>query len=68
MEIKEVKRNLNKEVIYKSTKYQLVGCIIRRKGNEFVYQAEIKDLKCNNSFIVCKLEDIQEVTSEFCNN
>ena len=59
MELEEVKRNLNKNVVYKKeTHYKLTACIIRRGKKGFFYQAELQDLKAKSSIIYSKLEDI----------
>lgn len=66
MDISEVKKNLNKLVIYQPTKeskatdYYLTGCILRRdkKKRKIFYQAEIKDTKANSIMIV----DLSQVT------
>lgn len=55
MDISEVKKNLNKLVIYQPTKeskaidYYLTGCILRRdkETKDIFYRAEIKDAKEN---------------------
>lgn len=41
MDISQVKKYLNRQVSYKGSLYNLVGCIIRRstKENKFIYQA-----------------------------
>ena len=59
MDISEVKKNLNKNVIYKDeTHYKLTACVIRKGKNGFFYQAELQDLKAKNSLLYSKLEDI----------
>lgn len=57
MNISEVKRNLERTVLYNGAEYILTGCIIRR-GN---YQAEIKDLNANSALLYCRLEDLEEM-------
>lgn len=63
MDIKQVKCNLNKTVLYLDINnikpYILTGCIIRKNDNGFYYQAEIKDLK-SNSLLICDLSRIKE--------
>lgn len=66
MDISEVKKNLNKLVIYQPTKestatdYYLTGCILRRnkETKKIFYQAEIKDTNANSIMIV----DLSQVT------
>ena len=64
MEAKNIKRNLNRFVIYRGIAniYQLTGGIIRKdkQGKEF-YQLELTDTKHGNSVSICKLEDVTEV-------
>lgn len=66
MDIKEVKPNLNKNVLYISQKaginseYILTACIIRRNEKGFFYQVELRDIK-SNSIIIASLEDINAV-------
>lgn len=66
MDISEVKKNLNKLVIYQPTKeskatdYYLTGCILRcnKETKKIFYQAEIKDTNANSIMIV----DLSQVT------
>lgn len=62
MVIENVKKNLNKMVVYKDIEevYKLIGCILRKGESGFYYQAELLDTKNSNSTIICKLEDITE--------
>ena len=61
MKIEEVKRNLNKPVVYNGVKgvYKFTACIIRKEENEYYYQAEVADTKQGNSVSICELKDIQ---------
>ena len=61
MQIEQVKKNLNKMIVYqgKQNIYRLTACIIRRNANGFYYQAELQDTKCNNSIVYCGLNDIE---------
>lgn len=62
MNISEVKRSLERKVLYNGTEYILTGCIIRRSiTGKFYYQAEIKDLNANSSLLYCRLEDLEEM-------
>ena len=62
MKIEEVKKNLNKKVVYKGmpSKYKLTACILRKKDNKYYYQAELLDIKHGRSLLICGLEDIAE--------
>lgn len=61
MDISQVKKYLNRQVSYKGSLYNLVGCIIRRstKENKFIYQAKLQDSLATNSLVVCKLDDVE---------
>ena len=63
MDIADVKKNLNKIVLYanrdmQSSPYVFTGCILRREKNNFYYQAELKDTKAN-SILIVELEAIR---------
>ena len=65
MEISEVKAVLGKRVRYKNDRlfcdadYILTGCIIRRSElGTFYYQAEIQDLKQQNSVSIVDLDNL----------
>ena len=62
MKLEEVKKNLNKMVVYKGTKdiYKLTACVIRRGKKGFYYEAELYDTKCGHSLLYCGLDDITE--------
>lgn len=66
MDISQVKKYLNRQVSYKGSIYNLVGCIIRRsiKENKFIYQAELQDNLATNSLVVCKLDDVEIRSNE----
>ena len=60
MDRNNVKKNLNKDVIYNGTEYLLTACIFRLNDDGSLYcQAELKD-KSANSRLICRLEDIEE--------
>lgn len=63
MEIEQVKKNLNKMVVYKGVKdaYKMTACILRKSKNKFFYQVEMQDIKCNNSIVYGRLNDVCEV-------
>ena len=65
MEISEVKAALGKRVRFRDDRlhcdadYILTGCIIRRsERGAFFYQAEIQDLKRQNSVCIVSLDKI----------
>ena len=63
----DIKRNLNKPVIFRESrygnehKYLLTGAIFRLGEDGFFYQAELTDITVNRSIVICRLEDIEEV-------
>lgn len=67
MDIKDVKKNLNKPVRYKNqrlyidTDYILNGCTLRLDSKGFYYQAELLDIVTRNSVIICRLEEITKM-------
>lgn len=68
MELAEVKRAMNRKVLYQpasnesTVSYVLNGCILRRRENgEFFYQAELMDVTTKNSVIICSLDDVQQM-------
>ena len=71
MDISEVKAALGKRVRYKNDRlfcdadYILTGCIIRRsERGTFFYQAEIQDLRQQNSVSIVSLNDITRKENE----
>ena len=61
MEVKDIKANLNKPVIFDNSIYTLTGSTIRKKENgEIYYTAEILD-KNKNSVCQVKLRDLKEM-------
>lgn len=67
MKAEEIRANLNKRVRFKSeklnidTEYILSGAIFRRNNKGFFYQAELQDVKSNNSIIICNLDQIEAI-------
>lgn len=61
MKIEEVKKNLNRNVIYKGKKgvYKLTACILRKGKEGFYYNAELFDTKNGNSVLMCDLSNIE---------
>ena len=64
MDIRDIKKNLNREVMHDGQKYLFVGCILRRhrKENRFYYEAELHDTWNGGWVVYCPLKDIREVT------
>ena len=66
----DIKRNLNKPVIFHESrygnehKYILTGATIRRGEDGFFYQAELTDVTFNCSIVICRLEEIEEIKDE----
>lgn len=62
MNLSDIKRNLNRTVLYKGGKYKLVGCIFRQneKTGDYFYQAELLDLTSGRSVVICRLEEVTE--------
>lgn len=63
MTIGEVKKALNNKVRFRGAEYILTGCMLRKdkKTQQFFYQAELLDTTTNNSIVICRLEEIEEV-------
>nr|DAD71752.1 MAG TPA: hypothetical protein [Siphoviridae sp. cto6l14] len=63
MELSEVKKNLNREVLYGNNRYLLTGVILRldKKTRKFYYTAELFDLYSKRSLLYCALEKIQKL-------
>lgn len=60
MDRNNIRKNLNKYVIYNGTEYIMTACTFRLKDNGSLYcQAELKD-KSANSVLICRLEDVEE--------
>lgn len=62
MNLNDIKRNLNRIVLYKGGQYKLVGCIFRQneKTGDYFYQAELLDLRSGRSTVICRLDDVEE--------
>ena len=59
MDIKEVKRNLGKTVVFGGKDYIFTACVLRRSNaGELFYQAELQDTKQNNSVLIAKLSEV----------
>lgn len=55
----DIRKTLNKKVLYKGSEYLFTAAIIRKKENTEFYQAELLDLRSGNSVIICKLEEVE---------
>lgn len=62
MTLHEIKRSMNRTVLYKGGEYKLVGCIFRQndKTGEYFYQAELLDLHSGRSTVICRLEEVEK--------
>lgn len=65
MELREVKRHMNRTVCFRGAPYRLTGVIFRRRAEtgEDYYQAEILDVRNGNSVVICSLDDIESEES-----
>ena len=52
-------RFTNPKLYIEGAEYILSGAVIRRGDNGFYYQAELTDLKCKNSVLYCRLDEIE---------
>ncbi len=60
----DIKKSLNRPVRFKGEdRYILSGGIIRKdkKTNEFFYQAELLDLRTENSIVYARLSDVEVI-------
>lgn len=66
MDLKEVKRHMNRTVRFHDAPYQLTDIIFRRqlKTGEDYYQAELMDIRNGNSIVICALEQIEKEASQ----
>ena len=62
MNLSQIKRSMNRTVMYKGGEYKLVGCIFRQneKTGNYYYQAELLDLRSGRSTVICRLEEVNE--------
>lgn len=58
MELADVKRNMNKLVLYGGKQYLLTGCILRRGEDGFYYQAELYEQQAR-TVLICRLGDVE---------
>ena len=66
MELRQVKSNLNKMVVYKGKKgvYKMVACIMRKDKSGLFYTVELLDTKHGNSVLTCGLDDVKEMDGD----
>ena len=62
MTVKEANEHLRRTVRNKKTsiKYLLTGITKRWSNQGVFFQAELKDLKANDSVCVCRVDDLEE--------
>lgn len=62
MNLSEIKRLMNRTVMYKGGQYRLIGCIFRQneETGEYYYQAELLDLTSGRSTVICRLEEVKK--------
>ena len=58
----DVRRSLNRKVIWRGKSYVLTGCVIRLIKGEFVYQAELTEKR--ESMTTLYIAALEEVESE----
>jgi len=60
MDIRDVKKNLNRVVLHDRCKYLFVACILRRHKmtSSFYYEAQLQDVLHDNYLISCPLHSI----------
>lgn len=65
MDIRDVKKSLNREVLHNGQRYLFAGCVLRRhrKTGRFYYEAELHDPRNLNWVVYCPLSDIKEATT-----
>lgn len=66
MDIRDVKKNLNRVVLHDGCEYLFVACILRRhrKTGQFYYEAELHDPRNESWVVCCPLREIKEVHDE----
>lgn len=66
MRIDEVKKNLNRKVMFRGAEYILTGCLIRKnkKTNQFYYQAELQDIITHKSLVYARLEEVSNAHTD----
>jgi hypothetical protein len=64
MDIKRVKYNLGRQVIFDGKSYTLTACIMRQGENGFRFQAELKDNAADSSLVIADLKNVTEKETE----
>ena len=62
MNLSQIKRSMNRTVMYKDGEYRLVGVVFRQNENtgNYYYQAELLDTHSGRSVVICRLEEVEE--------
>ena len=62
MELRDVKRYINRLVQAQGSPYRLTAVIFRRNAStgEDYYQAELTDIRNGNSVVICALEQVEK--------
>ena len=62
MDIRDIKKCLNREVLHDGQKYLFAGFMLRRhrKTGRFYYEAELHDPRNESWVVCCPLSDIKE--------
>lgn len=72
MQLKDVKNNLGKKVLWRGVEYTLVAYTLRkaiRKKGEILHELELLDPYANNSVCIVDMEEVEsKVTSEVAQN
>lgn len=67
MDIKQVKSNLGKEVVWKSNKYILLGyaCRINHlRPNKIFHELELLDNRCNHSIVIVNINEVEIIEKQ----
>lgn len=67
MDIKQVKSNLGKEVVWKSKKYILLGyaCRINHlRPNKIFHELELLDNRCNHSLVIVDINEVESIEKQ----
>ena len=64
MDISQVKNNLGKDVLWKGTKYILLGYACRiniLKPNKIFHELELLDTRCNQSLLGVNIKEVETI-------
>ena len=67
MDISQVKHNLGKKVLWKSTEYILLGYACRinpLNPNKIFHELELLDERCNHSLLVVNINEVNELDKQ----